>query len=35
LEISQKQRDFHFPTAPTTAASVSKTKAKTKAAHAA
>jgi len=35
LEISQKQRDFHFPTAPTTAACVSKTKAKTKAAHAA
>ena len=35
LEISQKQRDSHFPTAPTTAASVPKTKAKTKAAHAA
>ena len=35
LEISQQQRDFHFPTAPTTAASVAKTKAKTKAAHAA
>jgi transposase len=34
LEISQTQRDFHFPTAPT-AASVLKTKAKTKAAHAA
>ena len=35
LGISQKQRDSHFPTAPTTAASVPKTKAKTKAAHAA
>jgi transposase len=35
LEISQKARDFHFPTAPTTAASVPKAKAKTKAAHAA
>jgi len=35
LEIPPKPRDFHFPTAPTTAASVLKTKAKTKAAHAA
>jgi hypothetical protein len=30
LEISQKARDAHFPTAPATAAVVSKTKAKTK-----
>jgi len=35
LEISQRARDFHFSTAPTTAARVPKTKAKTKAAHAA
>ena len=32
LEISQKQRDSHFPTAPTTASARSKTKAKGKAA---
>src|SRR5262245_55489504 len=30
LEISQKTRDFHFPTAPTTGALLSKAKAKTK-----
>lgn len=30
LEISQKTRDSHFPTAPTTAASLSRTKTKTK-----
>ena len=35
LEISHEQRDFHFPTAPTTAASAPKAKAKPKAAHAA
>jgi len=30
LEISQKRRDYHFPTAPTTASVLSKTKAKAK-----
>ena len=35
LEISQPQRDFHFPTATATAGSVPKPKAKGKAAHAA
>jgi len=35
LEISQEPRDSHFSTAPTTTAQVLKTKAKTKAAHAA
>jgi hypothetical protein len=35
LEISQKQRDFHFPTAPMTAAPIPRKRVITKAAHAA